>query len=114
MGLPDHSDPKLSPLERRSNGVLPTLDEFMTRPRDSNLVWKDETGRLDASRCYNCGGTATIAIGGPFVGPVASVCDTHTGVLQPLLQASLARLNRGRPWPRPQGRIRINLDLVAY
>lgn len=47
-------------------------------------------------------------------GPVAAVCDQHSGVLRPLVDASLARLNRGRAWPLPGGVIRLDLNIVCY
>jgi hypothetical protein len=79
----------------------------------SNLLWRDPEGRPLAHRCYECGQPATVEVWGPINGPVTFVCDQHGGVLRPLVEASLARLNRGQAWPRPIGVIRLELNLLA-
>lgn len=91
----------------------PVRRSFLSAADGGDLVWRDQDGRPDASRCCECGQPSTVALGGPMLGPVTFVFDRHAGILRPLVEASLSRLDRGRPWPRPNGVVRLNLDLVA-
>jgi hypothetical protein len=81
---------------------------------DSQLQSSNCDERPPASVCSNCEAPATIMVGGPLLGPAVLVCDSHAGILKPLVADSLARLNRGMPWPEPKGVIRLNVDPVSY